>query len=114
MAVCPEVATLSECIVNKSLGVLHALVPRWPIASRWLEALRKVAHPMQMESRARTSLNRIDRGAYSNLGISEIVNEDNRTSVLNSRFEMKQFLNMSKYVDFNFALDFDGQLSQFL
>jgi len=56
IVVCPVVASRAETIVNKSLEALHGLLPHWPIASRWLEALRKIACPMQLESQAIKSI----------------------------------------------------------
>ena len=60
-SVCPEVASRAERIVDKSLEALHGLLPHWPIASRWLEALRKIACPMQVESRAIDSIESVSK-----------------------------------------------------
>lgn len=65
--VCPSVASRAENIVNKSLEALHALLPHWPIASRWLDALRKIACPMQIESRAMSSLEPVSNSILCHL-----------------------------------------------
>ena len=110
----PDAEIQADGILNKPLEVLHGLLPHWPIASRWLEALRKVACWMQMESQARFRLNTIKSTAYLIPETGEIKKADTRPNISEPSCGVEQFSAGVEYVNFNFALDFDGQFLQFL